>query len=252
MWRTAQYDLAVNDSAGIDSAPAVHDRYIGSGFKQQDMYGVRYVDDTDDRVTYEASIHTTSPQAFSIGLHADNDGVGYSSTEPGTVFGALSYGVDQGVADPDNGRPRIGYPLDHRSDVDYANGTNDVVGDTTHVLMPGLLPPNMRLVMEKPLQEVYRISTMPAEIQHTRPWDIVAGAWPWTGEKVALQRPSATAPLTFSAPLHDAIPSPMGTSGADVGPNFIHMNVYPTPMTFRVPPEPWDVRNDGTYVDSGV
>ena len=251
MWRTAQYDLAVNDSAGIDSAPAVHDMYIGSGFQQQTVSGVRHVDDTDDRVTYEATIMATSPQAFSIGLHADNDGVGYSSTEPGTVFGGISYGVEANTG-PDDGRPRIGYPLDHRPDMEYANATNDVVGDTVLAQMPQLLPPNVRYVMEKPQQEVYRASLMPAEIQHTRPWDIVAGAWPWTGEKVALQRPSATAPLTFQTALHDPIPSPMGTSGADVGPNFIHMNVYTTPMTFRVPPEPWDVRNDGTYVDSGV
>lgn len=247
MFRPAEYSV-VDDTAGINSRPATNDRYIGSAFEQQTVYGTRMVDPNDDRVTFEAGIHSESPQAFSHTLPADNDGVGTSSVYGGLTFSGVSYGP---VADtgPDNGRPRVSFPLSHESDIAYANRTNDMAGGTIMDEMDLLVRPFEFTVPEKSIQQPYRFSMQPAEIQMPRPWDTIAGAWPWTGEKVALQRPAAASPFVFLQPLENAIPSPTGTNNAD---GQGHMNVTPYPMTFRLPPEPWDTRDDGTYVDSGA
>lgn len=236
-WRAS--DIAYDDpDAGISSAPATAGKYVGAAFQQQTAYGANLTDD-EDRVTYEASIATLTDNIDAHGLGAD-----YATGTPGNP---VVFGNKEDVW-YDTLRPNAGFPLPIVGDVEYGNATNDVMGDTVNEDIGNIADPNVYSVPEKPKQYPSRVSAMPAEIQHTRPWDILMGMFPWSGAKVALQRPSATTPITFEEPITDAIPSP-GGSAADV-PNT--PNFSPYPLTFRAPPAPWDTANDGEYVDSGL
>lgn len=248
MFRVLESAQPVDDTAGTSELPAHLPQYVGTAFAQQTPMGVRHVDDKDDRVTFEASIYSDSPQAFSIGLGSDMDGVGRSSVYGGLSFHGVSYGelADTG---PNDGRPRIGFPLSHESDEAYASRTGDMAGATVNDEHPLLLTAGEYLVPEKPIQLPYRLSRHPAEIQHEMPWDITMGSFPWTGEKVALQRPYATSPMTFDTPLLNALPSPTGTSGSDI--SIGAYNLEPRPLTFRITPDPWDTDNNGQFVDAG-
>lgn len=232
--------------------------------------GTRHVDNFDDRVTYEASIYTNEPQALSRKQpnNVDADGVQVAqgsrlarrfmqSLNPtrnanvpvrSQVDAALVNVGNGGSFDETQVRPWAGFPLSGTSDVEQANKTNDVIGDTINTEWPYLVKPGERTISEQALDIPDRMSEHPTQSQEVRPWDVVMGAWPWTGEKAAQQRPVSAQPLNFDRPIPNAIPSPTGAGRASYMVNDLDVK----PLTFRTAPAPWDTGTDGTYVDSGV
>lgn len=236
-------------NAGESEFPAVQNEYIGAAFENQTGIGSYHTDAIDDRVNFLADSDTGQIYSVSFSLGQDTDDTGFVQVYGGTsLFEGHTLGDKQ-----DNWystlRPEAGFPLPAVADIVYANATGDMAGDTVNDIDDELLSSGVRYIDEKPLQLVYRRSEFPAEIQHERPWDITMGAWPWTGDKIALQRPAAAVPMQFYTPVEDAIPSPTGTNVADFQST---TNMEPTPVTYRFVPSPWDTSNDGNYVDSGV
>ena len=146
-------------------------------------------------------------------------------------------------------RPYAGFPLPIEADIDAANKTNDYSLTSTVEDFGYLANGDTRIVAEKLKQVATRPSRFPSTSQPTRPWDVLLGAWPWTGDKLSLQRPLASTPTQFDSDLVDALPTPTGT-------NFVEMpntpNFAPYPVTFRAPPQPWDTGTTGQYVDGGT
>lgn len=247
-WRSDSPDV---QSAAIDSSPATDDIYIGTAFNQQSNMGVDNTTLVDDRLTYMAGIRSDTANPVATGLGGSPEDDGYQAVYGGTsLFTGVTYGEEQDIW-YDTLRPTAGYPLIAVPDMVYANATNDVVGDTVNEEIDPLLPLDFRLIMEKSKDYPSRLSGHPAELQAERPWDIVMGAWPWTGEKAALQRPVATTPLTFDTGIVDSSPvSSTGTRNADQQSGM--SNVDPYPVTYRFTPIPWDTGDSGYYVDSGV
>ena len=247
MWRVAEYYVAEDTSAAIQTGPSGDSKYVGSAFLQQTPTGALNIGNADDRASYLASDYNNSSQVMPLGLGQDTDGVGLQSVYGGTVFSGLTYGDRQ-----DNWytteRPNAGFPLSNESDTEYANRTNDMAGDTVSEEVQYLATVGQHNISERALNMPQRFSAHPAEVQAVRPWDIVLGSWPWTGEKASMQRPSAATPQTFNTALPDPMPTGGGTSNADLVGQY---NVLPRPLTFRLPPEPWDIANDGSFVDSG-
>lgn len=242
-WLSTTFD---EDNAATEAeTPATAPRYLGGAFMQQSPVGV-WGNQGADPVVQEASVGAGLPLQYStmIAIPADQDGVGYSSTHPDSVFGGIVYGDPVLV---DDGRPVIGFPLPHISDQEYADRTNDYTANNTHELMGPLSTQDQHWLAEKPLGVLMRASGRPAEIQPPRPWDVFLGMWPWSGDKAALTRPTASTPLTFDTPLVDPNQSPTGTSNADAPTFFLN----PYPMTYRAPVTPWDTNNYGAFVDGG-
>lgn len=238
-----------NDIASISAAPADEDRYVGTAFQQQEVMGIPLMDTTDDRVTFTADINTLEPTAVSMGLGADTNDTALVEVYGGTsLFGGVTYGER---ADDwyDTLRPTAGFPLPAVSDIEYSNATGDYTGGSVNDETAALINDDARMIDEKPKQHISRPSEHPIEVQHERPWDVTMGQWPWTGEKATLSRPVAASPMQFDNPLLDAIPSPTGTSNADV---LGRADLSPHLVTFRFVPAPWDTADDGYYVDSGV
>ena len=150
-------------------------------------------------------------------------------------------------------RDAAGYPLAAVPDQVWANATNDVMGDSANTEIGLLFPPGDRRVMERSLDIPHRESMMPASIQVPRPWDVELGTWPWAGDKAVLGQPVTAAPLFFQYPIEDGLPSPSGAARAMI-PNTPSLD--PNPLTWRVPPSPWDtggdVGYDSTFIDSGT
>jgi hypothetical protein len=283
MFRVNDTAYAEDGSAGIDSNPATAAKYIGADITHQtatDYFG------TNDRVAMDANINADyqnprvdglgndfpgNPRVrwgiggFMGGLRTPGNGAATkdatqqldetpAGVQPWEIGGPMGPGVIQEGDEQnqwyDTLRPQAGYPLALQSDVDEANSTgvhspNLSVTSDGYLNTPGY---GRLLIPEKPVQVADRESRHPAEITSTRPWDVLMGAWPFTGLKTAMQRPVAATPLTFDSPLVNALPSPTGTQGADI-PNTPNYNPYA--LTFRAPPEPWDTANNGQYVDSG-
>ena len=242
-------EYANDNDAGLQTAPAQDDIYVGTAFQHQTTVGSSGINAIDDRVSFLASDDGSGRQDYPHNLQRDTDGTAQVQVYGGTsVFSGITYGDRQDVWYTTE-RPYAGWPLSLESDVEYANRTNDYSGDTIGETVPYLATVGQHNIPEKSLDIPFRESGHPAEIQRVRPWDILLGAWPWTGAKTSMQRPSAATPMTFDTPLEDAYPSGMGTSNADLVGQY---NVLPRPMTWRAPPEPWDTVNDGGYVDSGA
>lgn len=231
MFRAAEYSTTELE------APATDGRYIGDAFQQQTRGGSNLNDRTDYLAGIEsgdASSQVTVPDFGDDSYEAGNGALIVQSPVPKSWYATL--------------REFAGFPLPIMSDKDYGNATNDVVGDTINTPTNLISRIGEWFVNEKPLQIPSRDSVMPSEQSAVRPWDTTMGAYPWSGDKVSLARPLATTPLVFDSDLYDALPSPTGTNRADI-PNTPSM--YPQPLTYRVPAEPWDTADDGYYVDSG-
>ena len=259
--------------------PATGSQYVGTAFRPQDLVGVRLTDPFDDRVDYVAGEDGKPLSTPQWSLPADNNGVGVVSVYGGTTsFGGVTYGenpshgasgiksfrvTDDTAAqniqwNPATGewydtlRETAGFPLVAVSDKQWANDTNDTIGDTANELYgTGLLvQQGERRVIERSLDIPHRASTHPISVEVERPWDVVMGSWPWTGEKASASQPVVSTPLFFADPIPDGIPSPTGAAGA-MWPNTVDM--APQIMTWRTPPSPWD-DGDGrnSYVDAGT
>lgn len=236
-WRAGYVDQ--DNSAGIASVPSTDKKNIGAAFQIQTADGSGQ---SDDRINYEAGITELATNENVPGLQAyyATGGLGIDIVQspiPVSWYATL--------------RDDVSVPLATDEWSQIANRDADIVDPVVNETIDGsgyLFTVGDRLVPEKPVQNADRVSTMPADIQRARPWDIVMGAFPWLGTKVALQRPLATAPMTFDTALDNPLPSGTGTANADI-PNT--PSFAPYPLTFRVTPEPWDTAGDGYYVDSG-
>lgn len=256
----------------VDSKPSIIPGSIGAAFIPQTALGVRHVDNADDRVTYEASIVSTVPQAVSRKLGGNSIGDGYQATHrtflaPGFIVSEnptraanvpTRSDTDSDIVNVGNGgsfdetqfRPWAGFPLSGTSDEEYAQRTNDVNG-----YLANTLPyprwhstPGERRVMEAAMDYPSTMASHPSQVQQARPWDTELGRWPWTGDKNALARPLTSQPLNFTSPIANALPSPTGAGG----PAYMRNDLSVKPMTFRTAPAPWDQGTDGTYVDGGT
>ncbi len=241
---------ATQYASGTDETPSTNPADIGAAFQPQSRQGSYGVDFTDDRVDYLSGDADVNPQMVSAGqLGNPNDSEGKAAMYGGSIFGGLQYGnrEDEWY---DTLRPQAGFPLPLASDTEEANRTSvyasDIVNEPSEP--NGAYSTDGHRITERSFNEPSRVSAMPAEIQPSRPWDIVMGAFPWTGTKVTMQSPTAASPQTFASPLLDAIPSPTGMGTADTPSYYLN----PNPLTFRTPPEPWDTGSDGFYVDSGA
>jgi len=228
---------AVEYSGTTLESPATDAKYVGTAFQQQTNGG----SNINDRTDYLADIQPGDVESQAVAtdvtgttLEAGNGALIVQSPVPKSWYATL--------------REFAGFPLPIMPDKEYGDLTNDVVGDTINSRTNIISRIGEWFVNEKPLQFPSRDSVMPSEQSAIRPWDTALGAFPWSGDKVSLARPLATTPLTFESDLYDALPSPTGTNSADV-PNTPSM--YPQPLTYRIPAEPWDTANDGYYVDSG-
>lgn len=260
--------IASDNTQEQDVNPATQGIYTGAAFQNQAPVGTRQVDTFDDRVTYEANIETTVPQAVSIGLGNDMDAAGTSADgtslsrrflqalnptrkanlPPRSDIDAVIVNVGNGGSfDETQYRPWAGLPLSGTSDQQWAADTNDMIGDTINTPFDYLQRPGERRIMERTLAIPDRLSEHPTQSQAIRPWDVLLGAWPWSGNKAAQQRPVSAQPLNFDTPIHDGIPSPTGAGGE----SYMVNSLGAMPLTFRTAPSPWDTGTDGTFVDSG-
>ena len=138
-------------------------------------------------------------------------------------------------------RPNAGFPLPIMADNQYGDKVADGVND----LSPTIMDSTYR-VPEREQPTLTRFSSHPSSVQEPIPWDTTLGAWPWTGDKAALQRPVASTPELIDVP-SNGTPYPGGNaSEISNTPSY-----EPMPLTFRAPPEPWATGRDGYYVDSG-
>lgn len=254
--------------------PSVNPQNIGAGFIQQTVMGTRMVDTFDDRVTYEAQIDSTVPQAPSRRIGADVPGVG-ATIARGTLFTqpfeqnpsvTQSEGnhparsqVDAATQNVGNGgsyseeqwRPWAGLPVSYQSDAEYAAHTDDMMQNgPSRMVQPTHLdgPIGVLFLTERTIGVPSRVPYMPSSQPTIRPWDTFMGAFPWTGRKSAQRSPVAGQPFNTDDSIHNDMPSPTGAGGPVTMDNVVHVR----PMTFRTAPSPWDTGTDGTYVDSGV
>lgn len=241
--------------------PTTDPKFLGSAFQQQTATGVQFNDPLDDRVTFLADIDDqTEPYQRSIRLQAAQDSYAdgpvdqnYSTVlpkgnipvPPGSQVVVQSQGEWY-----DTLRPNAGYPLNQEDDLVYAAITGDVAPDKQRNFNK-LTSDTERLVPEKPQQWTERLSREPASEQEPyRLWGTALGAWEWTGEKAAQDRPVADPGNWFALPLQDGIPSATGAAGAMSA----DYDLSARPLTFRAPPTPWDVGENGDngyYVDGG-
>lgn len=257
-------------------SPTDDNRYLGSAFRHQTMTGVYRTDPFNDRVDYIAGEDTYPVEQVSYRLGADvpSDaqqaaGLGLDST--GSGFGTIAYSDDPspgpaptkqetetGTAAQvpnQNGwyttlRPYAGTPYPGTNDEEYA-----IVTGETEPVVRGEFPSTLTYIdatRDLPDRRVKDIpdkaSRAPASPNDERPWDIIMGAYPWTGQKGAMQQPVVSMPRFYPDPLPDGIPSP---TGAQFGmwPNTVDLT--PNPMTWRLTPTPYDTGQAG-YIDSGV
>lgn len=248
--------------------PTTDGRYIGAGFQPQTPTGTLHTDAFDDRVDYLATEDGTGSEGlFHWRLPADDQSTGHSSVYGSVVFGGITYAENPTHSyrdpahiqvNPDGDyfatlRGTAGYPLVAVTDEAWAIETNDTIGDSANNDLAGGLLTQPRHVMEKAIDIPHRASLHPASIQNTRPFDVIMGAWPWLGEKAALQQPVVSTPLYFPNPIEDGLPSPTGAAGTYGGayvPNTV--SLAPMPLTFRVPPSPWDTGQASSFMDSGA
>lgn len=267
-WRAGEY---TDPTVALNSAPSTDPRTIGTAFVNQTPMGTRVVDNFDDRVTYEASIYTDVPQALSRAIPAALESDGVQATQATWLSPAFRYNVnptrdanepatpgdvDSVIVNVGNGgsfdetmyRPWAGLPLSGTSDASEAARTMDIIGHDTNVEIDNIVRVGEHYIAEPPLDFPSRFSGHPSTGQVERPWDIEMGSWPWTGDKVAMQRPLTTQPLNFPLPIPNAIPSPTGAGSA----TYMVNDLDTKPLTFRVAPSPWDTDAGGQYVDSGT
>ena len=254
--------------------PATNDIYVGSGFQPQSPVGVRLTDPHDDRVDYMAGEDGAPISTLQYSLPADVNGVGQDAVYGGLTFRGITYGANP-VSDgnnvavfhaaSDSAAPMIqanvpgfwydtlrkaaGFPLPAVADKVYGNATNDVIGDNVNDVRPLEVPVGERIVMEKAIGIPMRYSGHPVTNQVERPWDVLMGAWPWSGDKAASSQPVTAAPLFFGDPIKDGLPSPTGAAGSMV-PNTPSLD--PQPLTWRVQPSPWDDGTGDSYIDAGT
>lgn len=255
-------DGTVDTSSG--TFPSKKGINTGAGAVQQTLMGTRQVDTFDDRVTYEANIQTTTPQAPSRRIGQDLPGVyrllfrqqvdpvdGGNKPSRTPVDGVLPSRAAQEYLDEPTYRPWAGLPLSYRSDEEALAHTNDAYPILTDDPQPfdQKWPIDGRYYLTERAPGIPdRFARMPSSQPAVRAWDTVLGSWPWTGEKSAQRPPVASQPFNDQQGLRHDVPSPTGAGG----PVTMNNDVSPRPLTFRTAPSPWDVGTDGTYVDSGV
>ena len=260
------------------SPPAQSDRYLGSAFRHQTTTGVIRTDPVNDRVDFVAGddTHPLEQVSYRLGADVPSDaqqaaGLGLDST--GSGFGFIAYAEDpspgpepsytdtiSGTAAqvPNQGgwyatlRPYAGTPYPGTSDEEYA-----LVAGETEPVVRGEYPSTLTYIdatRDLPDRRVKDIpdkaSRNPASPNDERPWDITMGAWPWTGQKAAMQQPVTSMPRFYPDPLPKdvGIPSPTGAAGG-MWPNTVDLTPYP--LTWRLTPSPYDTAQAG-YIDSGT
>lgn len=257
--------------------PADKNRYIGASFQHQTPNGVFLTDAGDDRVDYVAGEdgYPIEQVSYRLGQDLPSDGVAAASFGPGdTGSNPRVYGENpSNVPDPTfndtisgtaftsatgNGigwystlRPYAGLPVPGCNDQEEADKT----GETEPVVRGeyyyggALSPIGERILPDRRAMDIPdKAARNPASPNDERPWDITMGAWPWTGQKAAMQQPVASMPRFYPEPLADGIPSPTGAAFAMV-PNTV--DLAPHPLTWRLTPTPYDTGQAG-YVDAGT
>jgi len=266
--------------------PASENYYLGAAFRHQTPTGTLVTDPTDNRVEYVAGEDTFPVEQVTRLLGGDVPSVGVQSTDfgtgvTGTTFPRLydedtdpalnpSYeDLTSGAGFQPNAvkgnwysslRPNAGYPLPIPVDGSPSSVYSDV-GDVEYAAMTDETEPMVRReippltytdrTLQLPDRRVKDIpdkeARSPASINDERPWDIIMGAWPWTGQKSGMQQPVASLPRFYAEGIPDAIPSPAGT-GPTV-PNTV--NLTPYPLTWRLAASPFDTEQAG-YMDAGT
>jgi hypothetical protein len=172
----------------------------------------------------------------------------YTDTVSGTAF---TVNTSSGWYSEEQFRPYAGFPLVAMPDEEYAVITNETEPVVRREYPDTLATVGVRALPDRRSLDIPdKASRNPASINDERPWDVIMGAWPWTGQKMAMQQPVASLPRFYPQPLSDPIPALTG-AGAPYGmvPNTVDLT--PSPMTWRLTPTPYDTEQAG-YIDAGT
>lgn len=263
-----------NQVTSID--PADDNRYIGAAFRHQTITGVMRTDPANDRVDFVAGEDGRPVEQITHGLGADVPSTGVEAADfgtgvTGTTFPRL-YGEEPFPHNPDPGlvdmyqgtaavvpsqkswydtlRPYAGFPLPGTNDNEYALLT-DETEPIVRAEYPGVTLTYIDRTLQLPDRRVKDIPDkaprQPASPNDERPWDIIMGAWPWTGDKAAMQQPVASMPRFYAEGIPGGIPSPGGTQ--PTVPNTVDLTPYP--LTWRLSASPFDTGQAG-YMDAGT
>ena len=259
-------------------SPTDDNRYLGSAFRHQTPQGVMRTDPFDDRVDYMAGEegHPVEQVTHRLGQDLPSDAVTAVGDLDTTGFaGPLTYPENPSPSpDPTYGeeisgtaakaptqsgwyttlRPYAGTPYPGTNDEEYAL----VTGETEPVVR-GEYPSTLtytdgtRDFPDRRVKDIPdKASRNPASPNDERPWDIIMGAWPWTGQKVAMQQPVVSLPRFYPEPVNEEMRTPALTgAGQPYGmwPNTIDLT--PSPLTWRLSPSPYDTAQAG-FIDAGT
>ncbi len=210
------------ESLGAGTQPGVHIATSAPSASRQDDLG------TD-------TVHEVGPSTWR--LPADVESTGEAATQDVETL----QGMPTVVEIPQIGRPSYPLPVtaDGR-DSTYAEAINETYEINQAALVgphPIAMASDRPLLTERSRGRDDRPSTMSLAMDRLiRPFDKLLGAWPWSGEKAAQERPTAALPTFYGEMIRNPVPSPGGymPTIANTAP------LTPQPLTFRLAPEPWD------------